>query len=99
VFKAGSTVPTKFQLKRADGTVVQPGTAPEWLTPQRGVATSKPVDEAAYGDPATGGTTFRFAGDQYIYNWNTSASAAGFYWRIGVTLDDGQTYYVNIALR
>ena len=23
----------------------------------------------------------------------------GSYWRVGVSLDDGQTYYVNIALR
>ena len=33
VFKAGSTVPVKFQLKNAAGSVVQSATAPVWLTP------------------------------------------------------------------
>ena len=37
-------------------------------------------------------------GQQYIYNWKTRAPG-GNYWRIGVKLDDGQTYYVNIGLR
>jgi len=26
------------------------------------------------------------------------ANQAGSYWRVGVALDDGQTYYVNIGL-
>jgi hypothetical protein len=50
-------------------------------------------------DAPTSGTTYRLAGSQYIYNWGTKGIAAGFYWRIGVTLDDGQTYYVTIGLR
>ena len=36
---------------------------------------------------------------QYIYNWGTKGQAIGNYRRIGVTLDDGQTYFVNIGLR
>ncbi|MGY1737167.1 OmpL47-type beta-barrel domain-containing protein [Geodermatophilus sp. SYSU D00684] len=98
VFKAGSTVPVKFQLKRADGTVVQGGGS-AWLTPVKGSTTSAPVDESAYTAATDSGTTYRYdsSAGQYIYNWKSGTG--GNYWRIGVTLDDGQTYYVNIGLR
>lgn len=99
VFKAASTVPVKFQVKRADGTSVQLATAPLWLTPAKGSATSAAVDEAAYADLATTGTTYRWDGQQYHYNWGTTKSQAGNYWRIGTKLDDGQVHYVNIGLR
>ncbi|HEV2126239.1 MAG TPA: PxKF domain-containing protein, partial [Chloroflexota bacterium] len=101
IFKAGSSVPAKFQLKRADGTVVQANTAPEWLTPAKGSATSSPVDENLYIDPATSGNLYRWdsTAQQYIYNWGTAKNQAGNYWRIGVKLDDGQIYFVNIGLR
>ncbi|MDQ4133536.1 MAG: PxKF domain-containing protein [Actinomycetota bacterium] len=71
IFKAASTVPVKFQMKKADGTVVQLPTLPAWLTPAKGSATSAPVDESAYVDPATTGTTYRWdaTSQQYIYNW------------------------------
>ncbi|MBX6341810.1 MAG: PxKF domain-containing protein [Thermomicrobiaceae bacterium] len=101
IFKAGSTVPVKFQLKKADGTVVQANTLPLWLTPAKGSPTTAPADESVYSDPATSGSTYRWdsAAQQYIYNWSTKGAASGYYYRIGVTLDDGQTYYVNIGLR
>jgi hypothetical protein len=99
VFKAGSTVPVKFQLKNAAGTVVQAATAPSWLTPVKGVAMTMPVDETAYTASGDSGGTYRYdsTAQQYIYNWKTGTG--GNYWRIGVKLDDGQTYYVNIGLR
>jgi len=99
VFKAGSTVPVKFQLTRSDGTVITPTSAPIWLTPVRGSATAASVDESVYSDTATAGGVYRFDGQQWIYNWSTKGLASGFYYRIGVKLDDGQTYYVNIGLR
>lgn len=102
VFKAGSTVPVKFQLKSADGAPVQTnGAAPTWLSPQLGGPTSATIDESVYADQATSGTSFRWDGasQQYIYNWSTRGNKAGFYYRVGVTLDDGQTYTVNIGLR
>ena len=42
---------------------------------------------------------YAWDGTQYQYNWKTEKTQAGSYWRVGVALDDGQTYYVNIALR
>jgi hypothetical protein len=97
VFKGGSTIPVKFQLMQANGTVVAANTAPVWLTPAKGASMSLPVDESLYSATADSGSTYRFDLTQYIYNWKTVTG--GYYYRIGVTLDDGQTYYVNIGLR
>jgi hypothetical protein len=99
IFKAGSTVPVKFQLKSSTGGLVQTATAPIWLTPVKGVSMSAPVDETVYTASADSGTTYRWdaTAQQYIYNWKTGTG--GNYWRIGVKLDDGQTYYANIGLR
>jgi hypothetical protein len=58
---------------------------------------SLPVDESLYSATADSGSTYRFDLTQYSYNWKTSTG--GYYYRIGVTLDDGQTYYVTIGLR
>ena len=99
IFKAGSTVPVKFEIRRANGTTVAPNAAPQWLTPAKGSALTAAVDESAYSAPATSGDTYREAGSQYIYNWSTKGLPAGFYYRIGVRLDDGNTYTVNIGLR
>ena len=99
IFKAGSNVPVKFQLKRADGSVVQAASLPVWLTPAKGAPTTAPIDQSLYSDAATPGGTFKWDGEQYQYNWKTDKSHANFYWRIGVQLDDGQAYFANIGLR
>lgn len=98
VFKAGSTVPTKFTLLGPDGQPVTPITAPKWITPTRGVATSLPVDETVYTDPADTFTTYTGSGAHWQHNWKTDKAQAGYYWRIGVRLDDGTTHYVSMAL-
>ena len=99
IFKGGSTVPTKFQLKDINGNAVQANTLPLWVAPQMGSSTSASVDEGVYSDPATSGSTYKYSIPQYVYTWGTKGFTAGYYWRIGVTLDDGQTYYVYIGLR
>jgi hypothetical protein len=99
IFKAGSTVPVKLALRRADGAVVQPDFAPKWIAPVKGSATSAPVDESVYSVAADSGSTFRLDGGHWHYNWASPKSGAGYYWRIGAVLDDGQMYYVNIGLR
>jgi hypothetical protein len=99
IFKGGSTIPVKFQLKDFNGKVVQSINIPKWLTPVQGGATSLSIDESVYSDPATPGTAYNWDGSQYHYNWGTKGFKTLFYWRIGVQLDDGQTYYVYIGLR
>lgn len=99
VFKAGSTVPVKFQLKNSAGVSVASTVAPTWLTPVKGSAMTAAVDESVYAASPDSGSAFRYdaASAQYIYNWKTGTG--GNYWRVGVRLDDGQTYFVNIGLR
>jgi hypothetical protein len=99
VFKAGSTIPVKFQLRNAAGTAVQSAGAPVWLTPVKGGAMSLPVDESVQTVSADSGATYRYdaTAQQYIYNWKTGTG--GNYWQIGVKLDDGQVYFVTIGLR
>jgi hypothetical protein len=99
VFNAGQTIPMKFQLRNAAGQVIQAGSAPKWLVPVKGSSTSAAVNETAYSSTATVGWTYTWDGSQYLYNWKTDKSQAGTYWRVGVALDDGQTYYVNVGLR
>lgn len=98
VFKAGSTIPVKFQVKKADGTAVQSTVAPVWLTPMKGGAMSLPVDETVPTVSADSGSVFKYDTGQYIYNWKTP-NTGGNYYQIGAKLDDGQTYFVNIGLR
>jgi len=100
VFKAGSTVPVKLQLKKSNGTVVQTNAAPVWLAPVKGSSMNAPVDESVYTASADSGSTYRYdsSAQQYIYNWKTP-NTGGIYYRIGVTLDDGQSYFVNIGLK
>jgi hypothetical protein len=101
VFKAGSTVPVKFQLELADGTPVQSAVPPVFLTPEKGAAMSADVDESLYSATGTPGNEFRYdpVGAQYVYNWKTSSKDAGYWWRIGALLPDGSKHYVTIGLR
>jgi hypothetical protein len=101
VFKGGSTVPAKFQLKRADGTVVQAIRAPQWLPPVMGSPTTALVGELLFSDAETSGTDFRWdaGGQQYQYNWSTKGAAPGYQYQVRVALDDGRVYGVTIALR
>jgi len=99
VFKAGSTVPAQFALTDGAGQIVQPVSAPVWLTPVQGVATTLAVDETIYSLPADSGSAYKAVGTRWKYNYNTANAQAGYYWRIGVGLDDGETYFVNLALR
>ncbi len=101
VFKAGSTVPVKFQLRDAAGNPVASRTAPQWLVPVRGGLLTSSVNETVSSDTATSDGTFRWdaTAQQYIYNWQTKGLAAGYAYRIGARLEDGQVFYVTVGLK
>lgn len=101
IFKTGSTIPVKFQLKKSDSTLIQSTTSPIWIIPQKGNQINALVDESVYSDTTTGGTVYKWdaLNQQYIYNWNTKGLSAGYWYRIGVQLDDGKTYFVTIGLK
>ncbi|HET8784108.1 MAG TPA: MBG domain-containing protein, partial [Candidatus Limnocylindrales bacterium] len=99
IFKAGSTIPVKFDLKRADGTTVSAGALPIFTGYVRGGTLNSPVTESVYTDLPTAGSTFTATGGHYQYNWSTKGLSAGYFYRIGVKLDDGTTYFVYIGLK
>jgi len=98
-FNAGSTVPVKFQLLNQAGQVVTPTFAPQWITPVRGSGVSTALASISYSDPVTVGGSYAWDGDKWKFNWSSPKAGAGYYWRIGVRLDDGTVRYVNAALR
>ncbi len=101
VFKGGSTVPVKFQLKKVNGMLAQAGKNPVWLTPIKGSTLTAAIDESTYSDPSTSGGEFRWdsAPGQYIYNWNTKGVTPGYWYKVSAQLDDGKTYSVTVGLR
>lgn len=99
VFKAGSTVPAKFRITDANGKAVQTNSPPVWINPVKGGATTAPVDESVYSEPAMSGSVFTWNTDHYQFNWGSPKNGSGYYWRIGVKLDDNTIQAVNIGLR
>ncbi len=100
VFKAGSTVPVKFQLKRADGTPVQAAALPVFVGATRGSSTTAGVDETVSTDPATSAFRWDATAQQYIFNWSTKGQSAGYNYTLKVKVpDSGQILTVVVALR
>ena len=89
----------QVELKRADGSVVLANRPPAWETPTKGDRVTGPTPEALDGGAVDNATTFREEGRKYQYNWGTPKAGQGYYHRVGVRLDDGQTYHVNIGLK
>lgn len=101
VFKAGRTIPVKFQLTAADGTIVSNATATLQVAMVSGAITGTIdfTDATASGDSNTG-NLFRFDADsgQYIYNLSTQGYSVGTY-LIRTTLNDGTTHDVQFSLK
>lgn len=98
IFKGGSTIPIKFQLFDAYGRLVQAENAPVWVTPVSTGKNGAAVNESNVVVSGDSGTSFRYDGQQYHYNWNTGKNQIGQYWQAAVRLDDGTTQYVKIGL-
>lgn len=99
IFKLGSTVPVKFQLKDAAGNSVSTAAAT--------ISTAKYSNgvlgtelEAVSTSAATTGSWFRYdsTSSQYIFNLATKGLTTGAY-QLTVKLDDGNAYKVVISLK
>ena len=99
VFKAGSTVPVKFELKNTSGDIVQAIADPLWMNPQQLGPISDIPNESNIDDPQESGETFKKTGKQYLYNWKTEGYTPGYWYRVYVKLDDGTIYYVTVGLK
>jgi hypothetical protein len=92
-------VPVKFELTDAAGNVLPCDGTATWMGAVKGGPITAGVDELTFTDPATPGGTYTCSNGRYQFNWSTKGLAAGYYYRIGVKLADGQTYFVYIGLR
>ncbi len=101
IFKAGSTIPVKFQLKKQDGTITQARSTPIWTTPQQKGKTNLIADESASNTSVTSDEKYKWdpVDQQYIYNWKTKGLKSGYWYEISIKLDDGNTYSVTVGLK
>ncbi len=101
VFKAGSTVPVKFQLKKSNGVIVQAKTLPLWLPSVKMSAMSATVDESVANVATTTGSNFKWdtTSQQYVYNWSTKGMQPGYWYKLSIQLDDGSVYNVTVGLK
>ena len=98
-FKLGQTIPAKFVIKNALGTVVQQSPNPTFsrsgnLGACDSNATPDVITEVVAPDS---GVTYSWDGSQYHYNWSTKGLTGGEY-RIYANLADGTKRYVDICL-
>ncbi len=97
-FKPGSTIPLKFQLKDANGEVIQASNDPLWLVPVQ--FDFLPVILPDDFDFQVSVSTYEWRKNHhnYVYEWSTKGLPNESIWAVGVKLDDGMTYYVFVAL-
>ncbi|MFB3814108.1 MAG: PxKF domain-containing protein [Terriglobales bacterium] len=99
VFKAGRTVPVKWQLTTASGAYVSNLSAvTSVFTVYDGSCEGdygEPVDTGISGDS---GIRYDPLENQYIFNWRTTGMAAGCY-RLLLGLNDGTTHAATLRLR
>ncbi len=99
VFKAGSTIPVKFQVFDAFGTPIDFAVATISFWKYSAVVPSG-EEEMTVASQANTGILFRYdpISQQYIFNLSTKGFPKGNYF-IRVTLDSGQQPQVNIGLK
>jgi hypothetical protein len=98
-FKLGQTIPAKFVIKNALGTVVQQSSNPTFsrsgnLGSCDLNAVNETITEVITPDS---GVSYNWDGSQYHYNWSTKGLTNGEY-RIYANLADGSKPYVDICL-
>ncbi|HEX3235655.1 MAG TPA: YDG domain-containing protein [Gemmatimonadales bacterium] len=87
-FKIGSTIPTKFQLFKADGTTPITSAVATIAVVKLDNTAETPINEDLITSPADDGINFRPSSGQFIFNLSTKNWTAGTY-RIIANLDDG----------
>ena len=99
VFKFGSTIPVKFQLKDYYGNYVTNDVAKIFAAKISNNIIGS-YAEAALTSAATTGNLFKYdpTANQYIFNLATKGLSTGT-WQIKIQLGDSQEYTVNISLK
>ena len=99
VFKLGSTIPVKFQLRDAQENFITDAVATISLQKLTSGEPGGDVFDDSSGAANTG-SLFRYdtTSNQYIFNLSTKGATTG-KWRIKITLGDGTFPYVDIGLK
>jgi hypothetical protein len=96
-FKLGQTIPTKFDVKDANGTVVLQ-TSNSTFSYTRLGACGGGADDALDGlYPPSTSPVFALTGGHYQYNWSTKGLTQGLY-KVAAKLADSTTQTVDICL-
>jgi Tol biopolymer transport system component len=96
--KAGKTYPVKFQVRDQNGALVTSLAAVSSIKQKAvtcGSFSGDPTD--ALETTATGGTSLRFEGDRFVYNWKTPTTSGCY--QLFVTLADGGVHSANFSLK
>jgi hypothetical protein len=89
--KAGSTVPVKFSLGGNQGLSIMTAGSPSSTAVSCAAATGAGADDIE--ETVTASTSsLKYTGNQYHYNWKTSASWAGSCRKLRITLMDGTVH-------
>jgi hypothetical protein len=97
-FKAGSTIPVKWQLLNSTGSPITSLSAITSLQVGYNGACSGDPDGAVVDAGDAGYSGLRIAGSQFIFNWQTKGLPAGCY-NLMLKLDDTSTHSVLVTLR
>jgi endonuclease G len=95
-YKAGRTLPIKFQLTGASAGVTDAQIRLVVYQVSNNVV-GDPIDVESTS-AATTGNLFRFVNGEYVFNWSTAGLAAGTY-QLQIDMGDGVVRAVNISLR
>ncbi|MFA6096485.1 MAG: PxKF domain-containing protein [Candidatus Paceibacterota bacterium] len=98
VFKLGSAVPVKFELKDINNNYIRDAKAYLYVIKVSNVVAG--TEEAVSVGEANDGNQFRYdsVSNQYIFNLATKLLSVGT-WQIGIKMDDGTFKYLNIGLK
>jgi hypothetical protein len=93
--KAGSSVPVKFQLHRADGPETSPDAVTKATVSRIDCVTRSHLGVTASGPP---GDAVKWAESQLFFGWRTESAWAGTCQRLTLTFADGLTQSVLFQL-
>jgi len=98
-FKAGSTVPLKWQLKNAGGYSV--GGVSSIVSIQMGYNgdCAGSTDDAPVAADSPGNSGLRFDGTTFGFNWKTPSGAPAGCYSVLIGLDDGSTHSQIVTLK
>jgi len=100
VFERGERIALSIQPKRNDGTVQQSIKIPIWFVPVQGGTLKMPASNTpVVSSPTTAVMVWDSKKKQYTYTWDTRPLKAGYWYRIGLKLDDGVVYTGVIGLK